>query len=341
MSEMAVLGSGGSGTGEPGDPAGRLATARRAAMQWQVTLWSGEVTSQERLAFEAWLRADPLHETAWQAVQRIGQQIQAVPASIASPVLKSAPAVRSQRRAVLRGAAWLTGAGVAAWMVRTTPQWQVAMADFRTARGEHRELVLPEGSRITLNTGTAVEVQFDARQRRLLLLSGEVFIATAPDNHPQPRPFLVETREGVVRPVGTRFAVRRLEDASPSRSLVQVVEGAVELFPRNGTSSVRVEAGQKADFTRATAGGVRPADPSEVAWLRGLLVAERMRLADFLAELGRYRSGVLRCDPAVAELVISGVFPLADTDAVLRAMAQALPVRVRSVTRYWITVMAR
>lgn len=66
-----------------------------------------------------------------------------------------------------------------------------------------------------------------------------------------------------------------------------------------------------------------------------------MPLGQFLDELGRHRRGVLRCDPAVAELPLTGVFPLADTDRVLAALQQSLPVEVYGVTRYWVTVRPR
>jgi len=64
-----------------------------------------------------------------------------------------------------------------------------------------------------------------------------------------------------------------------------------------------------------------------------------MPLGRFLAELSRHRPGVLRCDPAVAALELTGVFPLADTDRVLTALQQSLPIKVHSLTRYWVTVM--
>jgi transmembrane sensor len=50
---------------------------------------------------------------------------------------------------------------------------------------------------------------------------------------------------------------------------------------------------------------------------------------------------VIRCDPAVAGLRVSGVFRLDDTDAVLAIVAETLGVRVVSRTRYWVTVTAR
>jgi len=80
---------------------------------------------------------------------------------------------------------------------------------------------------------------------------------------------------------------------------------------------------------------------TDAAWTRGLLIVERLRLEDFLVELGRHRAGALRCDPAVRDLIVSGVYPLDDTELALATLAQALPVRVDRVTRYWVTVRAR
>ena len=66
-----------------------------------------------------------------------------------------------------------------------------------------------------------------------------------------------------------------------------------------------------------------------------------MRLEDFLAELGRYRRGQLNCDPTVAELLISGTYPVNDSERILNMLEVSLPVRVKRFTRYWVTVEAR
>ncbi|MFD2980294.1 iron dicitrate transport regulator FecR, partial [Klebsiella pneumoniae] len=84
-----------------------------------------------------------------------------------------------------------------------------------------------------------------------------------------------------------------------------------------------------------------PTTPGQDAWSNGLLVANRQRLDDFLAELGRYRQGWLRCDPAIAGLRISGTFSIDDTDSALRALEASLPVQRLERTRYWVTVIPR
>jgi len=76
-------------------------------------------------------------------------------------------------------------------------------------------------------------------------------------------------------------------------------------------------------------------------WLSHVLRVEKTRLDDFISELGRYRPGLLRCDPAVAGLLISGTFQLRDTDQILRALSQTLPVDVHYRTPYWVTLTAR
>ncbi|MEG1455311.1 MAG: FecR domain-containing protein, partial [Comamonas sp.] len=162
---------------------------------------------------------------------------------------------------------------------------------------------------------------------------GEILVQTAKDA--MQRPFLVETSAGTVRALGTRFTVRE-RAASVS---VEVLQGAVELTPaRAAQATQRLNAGEQGRFTALQAHSTGALDDAAGAWADGMLVAARMRLDDFLAELGRYRRGRLGCDPAVAHLRVSGAYPLADTDRVLAALTSALPVQVHFFSRYWVMV---
>lgn len=311
------------------------------ALEWQVILWSGETQEHELQAFQYWLAQDPQHAQAWERVQRFGRQLQAAPQDVAARVLQaglSAQAVR-RRRSVLRGLALFACGGLATYGVSRTPHWSAWNADVRTASGERRELSLPDGTQLALNTASAVNVQYSDTQRRIQLLSGEVLVTTAADSHNHHRPFFVQTGQGRVQALGTRFLVRDWPDFS--QVSVQVYDGRVELQPRDGGQILRLEAGQQAFFSQQQVFAPAPADQQAAAWQRGMLVVERWRLVDFLREVARYRTGALRCDPAVADLIVSGVYPVNDTDAILQSLARALPVQVRSVTPYWVTVSAR
>ena len=93
---------------------------------------------------------------------------------------------------------------------------------------------------------------------------------------------------------------------------------------------------------RLTQSGIVNAAPAldPLAWSRGMLVADNLTLGAFIAELARYRTGLLGCDPAVAGLRLSGVFQLAEPDALLDDLPRILPVRLIARTRWWLRVVA-
>lgn len=317
-----------------------MSPADTKALEWQVIFWSGEVQEHEQRAFQTWLAADLQHEQAWLRIQRFGQQIQLAPQELASRVLQTGLSTHAvqRRRAILRSILLLACGGLGSYSISKTPQWSAWNADYRTASGQRKDLTLPDGTMLALNTASSLNVNYSETQRNVILLGGEMLISTASDTSIQQRPFVVQTPEGDVQALGTRFLVRHWPDKA--RVSVQVYEGAVELRPRYASQVTRLQAGQQALFTKHQSYAPKPANEQDSAWQRGLLVAERWRLSDFLAEVARYRTGVLRCDPEVAGLMISGVYPLQDTDAILQSLTQALPVQVRMLTPYWVTVSA-
>jgi len=94
-------------------------------------------------------------------------------------------------------------------------------------------------------------------------------------------------------------------------------------------------------FSATSVSEAKPLDANSGAWADGMLVAAHMRLGDFLEELGRYRRGQLHCDAKVADLLISGTYPLDDSERILDLLQISLPVKVRRFTRYWVSVEAR
>ena len=320
------------------------------AIDWYVRMCSGVPSAQDRADFEQWLAARAEHADAWQRLQGIGVRIQGgatrlAPAAARSILTRAAEAVPARRRA-FKTLAW-AGAGAAALFVaqRQVP-WRAELADERTGTGERRRLVLSDGTRLALNTATALDIRFDDRLRRIVLHSGEIQVSTARDR--AGRPFQVATPEGLLVPVGTRFTVRRDErDAvrAGSATLLAVTEGAVRIHPQDAAGgAVLVQAGQQARFTRERVQPMGAVDEAAQSWVDGMLTAERMPLAAFVAELDRYRPGRIRCAPEVGGLLVTGVWPLEGddaTDRILASLERQLPVRVSRYTRYWVTVAAR
>lgn len=311
------------------------------AVAWLVKIQSGSASVREAEVCDLWRRSHPDHERAWLRLSGLGRDLRegtgAVPAQVVRSTLRGAD--RQQRRWALKAVAGLGVGTVAAWTLRHDVA--ALNADHRTVAGERRQVVLADGTQVLLNTRTAIDVQMDATSRTLRLLDGEIMVSTAKDA--AGRPFAVLGRDGRLVPVGTRFVVRTFDDADGPRSELTVLEGAVDLRAGAGEGApvLRVPAGRRVGYSASGAGALTAPGEGAAAWTDGSLVVERMPLAEFVAELGRYRPGVLRCDRAVSEVLVSGAFPFADTDAVLRMLEETLPVRVRSLSRYWVTVSAR
>ncbi len=318
-------------------PAIRPEVLARAAA-WMARLWSGEASSAEEAECTHWRAESPEHERAWQELQVFDRKLDELPREVAQRVLREPAAPAWQKRDSLRR---LLGLGIvlggASQMLRSTDTWQRSMADYATATGEIREIRLADGTHLVLGTATTLDVRFDEHERRIELTRGEVLITTAHDPARVRRPFRVYGRHGRVEALGTRFSIR--QDEASSR--VSVFEGLVELRrARSPDLPIRIAAGEATQYTGEVVMPPSGVQESAAAWSNGVLLAENMRVADFIAELSRYRPGLLRCDPAVAELRVSGVFSLRDTDRALQNLARALPVVPVYRSRYWVTLQA-
>jgi transmembrane sensor len=137
--------------------------------------------------------------------------------------------------------------------------------------------------------------------------------------------------------LGTRFLVRRESDGT----LVSVLQSAVAAHSQQDPREQVLRQGQQMFISPNGLGPMLELKPGADAWTRGMLVVENVRLADFVAELGRYRTGHLGIAPDVADLRITGSFPLADTDLALKALTPTLPVQVQQHTQWWVTLIGK
>lgn len=310
--------------------------AMRAA-EWFVLLDSGEAGTTEKADFQRWHDSDPEHARAWARIQHVSRRAGSVPAAIGSPILRRAATL--DRRVAIKALVLLITAPPAAMLAWN--MWPQQGQRYATATGEQREVTLPDGTRLRLNTASEISLAYSMHERVVVLHTGEILIETASDpmqTQGAGRPFLVRTAEGQVRAIGTRFVVRQLD----AMSTVSVLQGAVELMPMHDSAPHRLEAGQQGSFDEHSVGAVEAVDAMHGgAWAQGILAVHDMRLDEFVAELSRYRRGHIRCDAAVAHLRLTGAFQLADTDRILQNLIELLPVEVTFYTRYWTSISAR
>jgi len=307
------------------------------AADWLTLVMSEDATEDTWLRLRAWRDADPDHDRAWRHIEAVIGRLRSNAGSVSYKVLSPYAGLGSLERRRLLSLFFYAGAfGLAATLGTRTQSWQRVVADYRTATGEQRQVELHDGTRILLNTASAIDVQFDAQLRRVRLLAGEIRVITGHAGA-NLAPFVVDTQEGRIKALGTRFTVSQEEGTTR----VAVEEHAVEITPVDRPDLHHpLQQHQRTSFSRSRVGEASSLGDADLAWTHGQLIADEQRLGDFLDDLSRYRPGVVRCDPGVANLRLSGVFPLNDTDAIFTTLPSVLPVAVRMRTRYWVVVEA-
>jgi transmembrane sensor len=303
--------------------------AFEAAATWYVQFQSAPATQEDQSAWRRWIESDPAHRIAWERMEQLQQGLGATSPNLTRRVL-SAP---QQRRQVLKSLLILAGMGYLGWDIKQHTALKNVWADYRTQVGQRLHVELADGTRIELNTDTAIDVSFDSQRRLVQLRDGEVLIQTA--KRGDSRPFYVETRDGRVQALGTRFVVRQMAHGTR----VGVLEDQVSIQPLRSIDSPRLlTAGQAIDFDTGKVRSSRSYPQAESAWVDGQLIVLDVRLGDVIKELARYRSGVMHCDEQAASLRVSGAFRLDATEAVLANLQTTLPIRVSYFTRYWVSV---
>lgn len=298
---------------------------------WIIRLRYETADDQTRDEFAQWLNRHAAHAEAWGRAQQVLGTFERLPPTLGKQALQST--LQQRRRAVLRVVVGTAAVAPLAWISAQPATWHMWTADAHTRTGEQRAIVLPDGSSLVLNTASAVDVVYTPQERRVILLSGEIWVTTASESSTPYRPFIVQTKMGDVRALGTQFTVRDADE----HVAVTVLEHAVELQPKNA-KDIRISAGQQVDFNAHHVGTPTASPPGAGLWTHGMFIASDMRLDDLLIEINRYRPGIIRCDPAVAGLKVSGAIALNDTDAALTMLTQTLPLKIKRISRYWVVV---
>ena len=304
------------------------------AAQWYVRLLEDGDQAGVREQWQRWFDQHAEHQAAWRYMERVGERFAPLRAEgeRAGRLLRERAPARLGRRQTVKSLLVLavgSMAGFGGWQAASRTGWT---ADLHTGTGENREVALADGSTLWLGALTAVDTRFDERQRLLDLRFGEILLQSSVRDR---RPLLLETGAGLLQMASTpiRLALRY----SDGNARLNVYQGQVEIFTRTGSRAL-IEAGQRVDFTSLAVSAPAAAQMAGESWLRNRLTAEAMPLQELIDALSRYRPGHLGVHPDLAHLAVMGTFPLDDTDHALRLLEAALPVRVKRLTDWWVTV---
>lgn len=304
-----------------------------SATQWYVLLRSGQATTQDWQRYHQWRAADPRHDALCRQLEtRLGVFQVPQAQGVSGKVVQQALEAPSSRRQVLQIA--LAGAGVAVGAVLLAKPMGLSelTADVRTGTGERRTVTLDDGSELLLNAQSAADIQFDPQRRLVRLREGELLAKVASDRL---RPFLIQTDQARLRAYGNRFLVRERE----GQGQVVALNGAVEIDGQNG-ERLQLAAGHEVHYDRTGFGPMQASSSGATAWVDGFLQVRDRPLAEVIDALRPYHQGVLRLDPAVAELRVSGLYRLDNPQQILDTLARTLPIHITRRTGLWVTVSA-
>lgn len=339
-------------SGKEQDAPFESATIAAEACAWIAQVESGNMTREDVKALEEWVNRSPRHAEELRRYAHLWNE-----SDILTEMAGFIEEARSHKRRLIARRPFR------AWAPRLAMAL-VALAVFVTAGliildggappgeplmvstsiGEQRQVNLPDGSGVNLNTNSETEVDYGERRRRIRLLKGEAFFDVAEDE----RPFLVHAGDRVVRAVGTAFAVRLKNDALE----VTVTEGAVELSAamaiedgstggiaqkddgRSGSlPTVTVTAGQFAVSGQDVVGHVeaisREALERKLAWRNGELEFSGEPLTAIIDEVSRYTPlKIVIGDPALQKMKVGGIFRVGETEALFQALEESFEVDV-------------
>lgn len=306
------------------------------AMHWHLELQERDVSPETLAAWMNWRQAHPLHERAWQRAETFARRMSDIRSPNQRPLANAALRPTLSRRAALKQLSVLLAAGAGAWSLKDAALLQDLSADYHSQVGEQRRFVLADTTQVQLNTDSAINVVFEREARRIKLLRGEILITRDP--LADGRSLSVETAEGSLDAALARFSVRQRAGITQ----VNVYDGALTINPlAQPRTSIPLKAGDQVLFDAHGVTSRQDIALTAPAWTQGMLVAQGQPLDEFLNELSRYRRGHLACDPALADLRVSGTFPLANTERIIFAVADTLQLDVRQFTRYWVTLKPR
>ncbi|AZC38406.1 FecR domain-containing protein [Pseudomonas chlororaphis] len=304
------------------------------AAQWMALLQSGQMNAQERQAFHDWRAADPQHE---QIIALMGGGLGALRSqalrNLSRDSLLHSLNAPSSRRRFIGGSLSVMALALAATLLGRRYGLLPEAGALYTGTGERRDFTLADGSALTLNARSQVVTRFDAQQRLLQLRNGQLLVDVARD--PQ-RPFVVETEHGRMRALGTKFLVERGEDWTR----LVMLHSQVEVLTASGARQV-VEAGESLRFDGQRLLLLERAKGHESAWTSGVFEVRDRPLSEVIDSLRGYRRGIIRLSPQVADLRLSGIYPLDDSDRSLQLLERSLPIRVSYHSSYWVSIEPR
>lgn len=300
------------------------------AIEWMVLLRSGDATEDDFRQYERWRYSDDRHDAACAKIEATLGKIQTLNHSIPKENLRQTLLAPSSRRQFLQKACGVAALGVFSGLILNQRYpLPYLLSDAYTDTGQRRRIQLNDGSTLDMNARTALNISLDETLRKVELRTGGIIAEVVDDQ----RPFTIATHAGRILAQEARFHVRQ----ESSGIHLAVLNAVVKVTNRNGDSR-QVQAGQGLWFDHQSFIPLGVSPYEETAWTQGRLEVKDATLGSVINSLKNYSPAVIRVAPAVADLRVSGNFPLDNIPYTLDALAQTMPIAITRTTNYWIRI---
>lgn len=308
---------------------------RQAAARWYVRMREAAPDSPERTTFEVWLLSDRRHQAAYQTIEATMEDFSSTArlkelSNALSQKLYFEQTARRKKISKLGSglAVMLVCAGLALFGRQQYMQWQAAPLSSEvqtTAVAQMLKRTLDDGSVVTANANSAMEIVFYRHQRLVKLSRGEAIFEVTKDPD---RPFVVETPQAKVTVLGTRFAVNQLS----KKVRISVDHGRVQVERADGSEQTLIlRNGEVAEIEQAAAPHkVNRNAADSFSFTSGRIIFDRADMFEVADTLSRYRNPTVKAMFFGAQTPkVNAVVKVAEVESFIQTLPQSVPVTLK------------
>lgn len=294
---------------------------------------AGEATAEEKLQLTDWREAMAENEKEYQAITKLWRITESAASDesinldeewqvLDRKILGKTGRILSLKRALQLAASIIVLFGFVYLFVQ-----QMNTVSTKTAAAETTTVVLPDGTKISLNAKS--KINYDNNYgitNRHVTLKGEGYFEVSSNKQ---LPFVVSAQGASIRVVGTQFNVKAYKNQSKVK--VTVIQGTVELFASDAPQKLSVlTAGQTGVYVKKKKVIEKRAmqDINDISWKTKYIRFENTPLADVIVILNNTYHHDFKLADTMKNCRVTVEFHDKDLAAVLKVLKSTLDLTI-------------
>lgn len=295
------------------------------ALDWLLLMDENGLSETQKIEFEQWKNLSIQHQKNWQKIEnvqnKLKQNTEKIPKSIARDLLTHQKITQILPLNLML--IMICSVVIASIYFAHEQAWT---SDYSTTYGEQKEILLNDGTKIHLNSKTAIDVQYGEKQRNIILKFGEIYVETGKDE--KHRPFTVLNKDGAMLALGTAFDVRQENEFTT----LSVTQHSVEATTQSTNQKIKLETGYSMDFNKTQFYPKQKINIENMLWRHSLMMVDRMDLAEFSKIIEKNYGLKVEADTTLshqAELKISGTYPMNDLERLITLLEDTYGLEIK------------